>query len=204
MQHEADGQSSDDLYAALADLFERNHRTGEAIAVLEKARLEHVNHPRLIYSLAVAYAKANNPLKAVGTMKQLLSLEPENANALNFIGYTMAEAGTDLEEAEKFVKRALQLRPDSGAFTDSLGWVLYKRGLFRQAVEALQHAETLTPNEPVIIEHLGDALSKVARRNDAGDAYKRALELLDQDTDPVERDQVERKLKAINVQQAGN
>ena len=140
----------------------------------------------------------------LSAMRQVLLLEPENANALNFIGYTLADAGHDLDEAERMVKRALTLRPDSGAFTDSLGWVLYKRGQFHQAVEALQHAEALTPNEPVIIEHLGDALAKSARRTDATDAYRRALQLLDQDPDPVEREQIEHKLKSVSMQQAGN
>lgn len=203
LQHEADTQGADDLYAALADLLGRNGKNDDAIGMLQKAVADHPGHGRLLYALALAYSKANQPQKAVATMRILLALEPDNANALNFIGYTLAEAGSDLEEAERMVKRALQLHPDSGAFTDSLGWVLYKRGQYRQAVEALQHAEALTPNEPVIIEHLADALTKAARKTDATDAYRRALELLQQEPDPAERDQIERKLKAITMEQAG-
>lgn len=204
LQHEADAKSADDLYGALAELYARYKRHTDAVAMLQTALASHPNHGRLLYALALAYSKAGEPQKAISTMRQLLTLEPDNANAMNFVAYSLAELGADLDEAERMVKKALALRPDSGAFTDSLGWVLYKRGLYRQAVEALQHAEALTPNEPVIIEHLADALTKASRRTDATDAYRRALNLLDQEPDPSERDQIERKLRAISVQQAGN
>jgi predicted Zn-dependent protease len=203
LQKAADDQGSDELYSSLADLLARNGDPGGGVAALQRAISSHAGHPRLVYALALAHAKNADRARALETMRELLKLEPENANALNFIAYTLAESGAELDEAERLVKRALMLRPESGAFTDSLGWVLFKRGEYRQAVEALQRAEALTPNEPVIIEHLADALSRAARRTDASEAYRRALRLLDASDAPA-RAELERKLKAVSVQQAGN
>lgn len=203
LQKAADEQGLDELYTALADLLARNGDPGGGVAALQRAIAVHAGHPRLVYALALAHSKNADRARAIETMRQVLALEPENANALNFIAYALAESGSDLDEAERLIKRALQLRPDSGAFTDSLGWVLFKRGEYRQAVEALQHAEALTPNEPVIIEHLADALSRASRRSDASEAYRRALRLLD-GADAPARAELERKLKAVSVQQAGN
>ena len=61
-------------------------------------------------------------------MRELLEVNPQNASALNFIGYTLADHGEQLEEAERLVRRALAIHPDSGAYLDSLGWVQFRRG----------------------------------------------------------------------------
>ena len=135
--------------------------------VLEDVLSDRPRDVKLLYALALAHDKAGQADLSVATMKQLLALDPENANALNFIAYTYADHNQNLDEAERMIKRALQLRPDSGAFTDSLGWVYFKRGDLRLAVETLEHAESLSPNEPVIIEHLADALIVSQRRPDA-------------------------------------
>src|SRR5206468_2436009 len=81
LQKAADEQQSDELYAALSDLLARNRRGAEGIAVLQKAAEARPHHPQLLYALALAYSKANQLDRAVGTMKQLLQLEPDNANA---------------------------------------------------------------------------------------------------------------------------
>ncbi len=76
------------------------------------------------------------------------------------MGYLLAQRRKDLAEAERLVLRALELRPDTGAFLDSLGWVYFQRGEYQRAVEALERASLLEPDEPVILEHLGDAYQR--------------------------------------------
>ena len=61
-------------------------------------------------------------------MRALLAVNPDHAEALNFVGYAYAEQGVRLEEAERLVRRALELKPRSGHILDSLGWVLFRRG----------------------------------------------------------------------------
>ncbi|MFP2961921.1 tetratricopeptide repeat protein [Myxococcus sp. 1LA] len=128
-------------------------------------------------------------------------MSPDHAAALNFLGYLLAQAGQNLDEAERRVRRALELRPDTGAYLDSLGWVYFRRGDYARAVDALERASMLSPDEPVILEHLGDAYQRVARMDEAAAAWRRALEVLALDPEsaepPGQRAALERKLKAL-------
>ena len=97
-------------------------------------------------------------------MRKAIELNPSNAPALNYLGYTYAESGTHLGEAEKLIKRALVIEPEDGFYVDSLGWVYYQKGEYRKAVDELEHAVNLTGDDPTITEHLGDAYGKSASR----------------------------------------
>src|SRR5512141_1722494 len=96
-------------------------------------------------------------------MKALLVVNPDHAEALNFLGYSFAEQGVRLEDAERLVRRALELKPRSGHILDSLGWVLFRRGDVRRAVEVLEEADSLEGPDATILEHLGDAYRATAR-----------------------------------------
>jgi len=126
---------------------------------------------------------------------------------MNFAGYLLAQKRKDLPEAERLVLRALELRPDTGAFLDSLGWVYFQRGEYQRAVETLERASLLEPDEPVILEHLGDAYREVSRPSDAASAWRRALEVLVLDPEaadpPLQRLQLERKLKKLSTEPGG-
>jgi Flp pilus assembly protein TadD len=106
-----------------------------------------------------------------------LEIKPDNAQALNYIGYTYADRGINLDEAEALIKQALQLKADDGYITDSLGWVYFKKGDFEKAVAELEKAQHLAPDDPVIAEHLGDAYAKRNANEKAIQMYERALKL---------------------------
>ena len=118
-------------------------------------------------------------------------------DALNFIGYTYAERGLQLEEAERLVRKALELKPDNGFIMDSLGWVLYRRGSFEQAVQTLERALVLSPDEPVILEHLGDAQRKLSNHAGALKNYERALNV---NKPGPEADRLRAKIREVKVQ----
>ena len=101
-------------------------------------------------------------------MKKAIELNPANAQALNYLGYTYAEEGRNLDEAEKLIKRALDIEPEDGFYVDSLGWVYYQKGDYKQAVEQLERAVNLTNSDPTITEHLGDAYRKLGKIKEAG------------------------------------
>jgi Flp pilus assembly protein TadD len=105
-------------------------------------------------------------------LRKVLELNPDNSAALNFLGYTYAERGENLDEAESLIKRALVLHPEDGFFIDSLGWVYYQRGDYHAAVVELERAAGLAGNDPVVSEHLGDAYLKVGRTEDAVRVYR--------------------------------
>ncbi len=107
----------------------------------------------------------------------ILSSEPDNAVVLNYLGYSLADRGLKLDEAETFIRRALVLEPGNGAYIDSLGWVLYKKGRHAEALEKLLEAARLMNADPVIREHVGDAYSALGRPREAVSAWTLSLQL---------------------------
>jgi len=119
-------------------------------------------------------------------MQKVIALDPKNANALNYLGYTYADMGENLDEAESLIREALKYKPDDGYITDSLGWVLYKKGLFQEALIYLEKAVQLTSDDPIILEHLGDAYLKVDDIENALKYYQESLRKKTEDTEILE------------------
>ena len=119
-------------------------------------------------------------------MQKVIALDPKNANALNYLGYTYADMGENLDEAESLIREALKHKPDDGYITDSLGWVLYKKGLFQEALIYLEKAVQLTSEDPIILEHLGDAYLKVDDKENALKYYQESLRKKTKDTEIIE------------------
>ena len=88
---------------------------------------------------------------------------PDNAPALNYLGYTWAEQGIRLDEAESLILRALEISPNDGYYIDSLGWVYYQRGEYEEAIEQLERAMDLASDDATIAEHLGDAYRMIEK-----------------------------------------
>ncbi|MGZ3459471.1 MAG: tetratricopeptide repeat protein, partial [Archangium sp.] len=163
--------------------------------------------PALRYVLANVLLEQGDEAGALTWMRSVLEVEPNHAAAMNFIGYLLAQHGRDWAEAERLVRRALELRPDTGSFLDSLGFIHCQRGDYPQAVEALERAAALEPDEPVILEHLGDAYQHLSRPGDAAGAWRRALEVLALNPEaadpPDQRALIERKLKLLSSSASG-
>jgi tetratricopeptide (TPR) repeat protein len=191
---------STELVTALSQIFSRTGAHAEAAAVLTEALKAHPRDEDLLYAMGAVLERSGATQQALARMRELLEVNPQNAAAMNFIGYTLAEHGEQLEEAERMVRRALAIHPDSGAYLDSLGWVQFHRGDVVRAASTLERAAELEPDEPTILEHLGDAYGGVSRRDAAVGAYRRALEAMRTTDDPTARERsaiVERKLKAL-------
>ncbi len=107
----------------------------------------------------------------------MLELEPDFHAALNYLGYTFAEAGINLEEALTLASRAVALDPDNGAYVDSLGWAYFRLGRPEQARNYLERAARLEPEDATLHEHLGDVYVALGQMERARQAYQRALEL---------------------------
>jgi tetratricopeptide (TPR) repeat protein len=198
---------SAELYEALAATHHRQGRSAEGLALLREASSRQPRDEALLYALGAAYDQQGDRARAIAQMRAVLQLNADNASAMNFIGYLLAVQRKDLVEAERLVLRALELRPDTGAFLDSLGWVYFQRGEYQRAVEILERATQLEPEEPVILEHLGDAYREVARSAEAAATWRRALEVLVLDPEaadpPQQRAQLERKLKKLSTEAPG-
>lgn len=154
-------------------------RPAEAVALLGKALQRRPRDEGLLFARGVAEERAGNTDAALAQMKALLAIAPDHAEALNFVGYTYAERGVHLDEAERLLGRALELRPGNGFFLDSLGWIYFRKGELARALQALERADAAAGAEPTILEHLGDAYRRAQRGADAERAYRRALSTLD-------------------------
>ena len=119
---------------------------------------------------------------AARSFREVLELRPDDALALNYLGYMLADAGRELESALALIERAVELEPNNGSFQDSLGWAQYRLGRFEEAVEALERARELTPRNATILDHLGDAYLAVGDRASALEAYREAAQLADEAT----------------------
>ncbi len=150
-----------------------------AIDMLRQNLENDPDNTELHYDLGVAYDKSGDSEKTIEHMKIVIAIDPEHADALNYLGYTYAVGGIHLDEAEDLIRRALEIKPDSGYILDSMGWVYFKKGDIEKAVSYLKEAAEKRPEDPEILEHLGDAYLSQGRQEDALAVYKRALLAID-------------------------
>jgi tetratricopeptide (TPR) repeat protein len=170
-----DDAGAADLYDALGAALAKAGRPAEAVALLARALERRPKDEALLFALGQAEERAGNTESALERMRALLAINPDHAEALNFVGYSYAEKGVRLDEAERLIGHALELRPDSGFFLDSIGWVYFRKGDYARATAALERADALAGPEPTILEHLGDAYRGARRAREAEQAYRRAL-----------------------------
>ncbi len=135
-------------------------------------------------------------------MRRVIALEPQNASALNYLGYTYADLGQNLDEAEQLILEALKYKPDDGFITDSLGWVYYKKGDYQKALAYLKKASEIVPEDPVILEHVGDAYLKLNDKPNALKYYQKSLvkreKEKDKDTEKLkEKEALQRKIRQL-------
>jgi Flp pilus assembly protein TadD len=203
-ERQGDEAALRELYPALADALVVAGRADQAVTTLQGALATRPRDQVLLYALGAAYDRAGRGEEAVAQMRALLALEPDHAEALNFVGFTWAEQGVRLDEAEELVRRALRLAPRSAHMIDSLGWIRFKKGDLRQAVELLEQADRLMGPDPSVLDHLGDAYRAAARPADALAAWRRALKSVGEEP-PAEqlalRSTLERKLKELGAAQ---
>jgi len=115
--------------------------------------------------------------EAVMDFEFVLENKPDNADALNYLGYTWVDKGVNLTKAFRMIEKAVELEPKSGAIIDSLGWAHYKLGRYNQARINLEDAAERSPTSATIIDHLGDVYWRLDRKKEAGYQWERAAVL---------------------------
>ena len=135
--------------------------------------------------LASALERADDWVGAKAELETLLTLDPNNAQGLNLLGYSLLERNGDRAKALALVKRAYELSPDSSAIIDSLGWAYYLQGDTERALPLLEKAAIAAGSDVAINEHLGDIYWTAGRRREARYAWRVAS--LGSDGEAVER-----------------
>ncbi|MEM7008025.1 MAG: tetratricopeptide repeat protein [Thermodesulfobacteriota bacterium] len=151
----------------------------------------------ILYSLGVIYYLNEQIPESLDAMKRLIKIDPNNADALNFVGYTYAERGERLDEAEALINRALEISPNKGYILDSLGWVYYQKGQYNKALDLLNQAASLQPDDPAIMEHLGDVYEKKGNLKRALEYYERGVVLIEREPSDIDPKLQERLYKKV-------
>lgn len=190
----ADSGETPSMLAA-AQSWQRLDRYADSIPVLERLAAQQKDSVVAGFLLGAAYERTGRRPQAVAELRRVLELDPDFHAALNYLGYTYAESGENLDEALSLVRRAVALEPDNGAYVDSLGWTYYQLGRPEQARGYLERAVRLDPADATLQEHLGDVYVALGQKERAVEAYRRALELEDANADAA--DTVRHKLEGL-------
>ena len=148
----------------------------EVFEVLDEALAANSDEIDLLYFRAMTGQRFDRLDILERDLKRVIELEPENADALNALGYTLTDLTDRHEEALALIERALAIKPDEAAFIDSLGWVHYRLKNFDLAIEHLRRALVLFQNDEVAA-HLGEALWAIGNTEEAKKVWKDALKL---------------------------
>lgn len=175
------------LYLVLSSLYEIKGGFDDAIDVLKEGIQYHERNVDLRYRLGVVLGKLKRTNESLEQMEMVIQIDPEHADALNYIGYTYADEGMDLERALQLIEKAIKYKPNSGYIIDSLGWVYFRKGHYARALIELKKAVELSPKDPAINEHLGDVYFQKKEYDKALEAYRRALSLENADGERLNR-----------------
>lgn len=149
-------------------------KQSKAVELLLKVVEKRPDHRDARFQLGAIYEKLGDIVKAEEHFRMLLKMHPRDASALNYLGYSLADRGLKLDEAEELVNRAVELSPDNGAYVDSLGWVYFKQGRRDEALTQLKKAIELLPDDETVWDHLGDAYEVMGATVEAWGAWKMA------------------------------
>jgi Tfp pilus assembly protein PilF len=127
------------------------------------------------YMLGAIYERQKNFDQAEQQFKKVIEADPNNASALNYYGYMLADRSIRLDEATSLIQRAVHMEPNNGAFLDSLGWAYYKQNKLTEAEEYLRKAVDRMSHDPTILTHLGDVYMKLGQTEHAAELWERAL-----------------------------
>jgi tetratricopeptide (TPR) repeat protein len=149
-------------------------KPAKAIELLRAVVRGQPEHRDARFQLGAMYEKTGDIGKAEEQFRELLKVYPQDAAALNYLGYSLTDRGLKLDEAESFIRQAVGLDPQNGAYADSLGWVQFKRGRIEEALSQLRQAARLLPDDETIWDHVGDASEAVGDSTSAWSAWRTA------------------------------
>ncbi|MFY0990847.1 tetratricopeptide repeat protein [Halomonas sp. C05BenzN] len=170
-----------DLVSLEVELLEREGRADEATVLLDRELERTPNDEQLLYMRAMRAWEGGDLEAMERDLGRIIERDPDNATALNALGYTLADLGIEgrLEEARAMIERALELEPGSPAIMDSMGWVLFRLGEPERALPWLERAYATLPDQE-IAAHLIEVLWTLERHDEARALTREAMERFDE------------------------
>jgi tetratricopeptide (TPR) repeat protein len=198
-----------DVYIAVAQMDTRLKRWKDAEENITKAeqlatKPEDKAYVCFVYGSVYERQKKFEPAEQM--FKRALANDPNSGMTLNYLGYMLADRGTRLDEALGYLKKAVQLEPQNGAYLDSIGWAYFKLGNYEAAEDNLTRAAEHIGDDPTVQDHLGELYAKMGRLRVAAAHWERALnewnKSLAADADPTDVARVQKKLEQTKVRLA--
>jgi tetratricopeptide (TPR) repeat protein len=162
-------------YLLLSRYLDALGKQQKGLEVLLGVAAEFPKEPRLFFTIGMLYDKIGNRDESIAMMKKVIDMAPDDAQALNYLGYTYAEMGVRLNDALEYVNRALTITPGDGFILDSLGWVYFKMKKYDLAIVNLQRALTVVADDPAILEHLAEAYYASREYDNAIATYRKLI-----------------------------
>jgi len=167
-------------YQAEAQLLASKMRLEEAMKVYDKALTDYPDNTELLYARALVAESIGRIDLLERDLKRILHKDPKNVQALNALGYTLADRTDRHEEAFSYIKQAYDLRSDDPAILDSMGWGLYHLGRLDEAVSYLRRAASML-RDAEIAAHLGEVLWVKGQQSEAKKVWNDALKFAPED-----------------------
>jgi Flp pilus assembly protein TadD len=149
-----------------AELLQHREQNDAAIAAYTRGLAALPDDTRLLYSRALLLANLDRVGESEKDLRRVLELKPDDTDAMNALGYTLADGNRKLEEALTLIEKALKAKPDEPAVIDSFGWVQFRLGHLAEAEKALRRAFDKQP-DPEIAAHLGEVLWQAGQKDEA-------------------------------------
>jgi tetratricopeptide (TPR) repeat protein len=186
-----------------AKRFDDEKKTLDAADAISKSPAE---KQVIEFARGAMFERQKNFDAAEKAFRNVLTSDPNNAGALNYLGYMFADRGVRLDEAKDLISKALDLEPGNPAYEDSLAWVYYHQDHLDQAVSEMQKALIKIADDPTMHDHLGDIYVKQGKIREAIQQWETASAeykvAAPSDQDPVEISKVQKKLESAKVRVA--
>ena len=195
-----------EAHLALAQIYNRLKRWDDAAAELNKADASASKPEEKLYVYFLRGTLADRQKQyeeAEAEFQKALTIDPQNATILNYLGYMLADRGVRLPEALTMIRKAVDLDPQNYAYLDSLGWVYFKTGQYALAEENIRKANERNNGDPTIHDHLGEVYEKTGKLKMAVAQWERSMteyaHSLPADADPTDVAKVQHKLENARV-----
>ena len=174
--HLNDETASPGIFRLLSILYKVAGKEREAFQALETGLEKFPADLDLLYQKGIALEENDRRDEAMAVMNEVLEIDPEHSDAINYIAYTLAERGIQLDKALEMAKKALALN-NSSHIQDTVGWVYFKMGNYPKALHYLKMAAETMSSDPIVLQHLGDIYAAMGKKQEAREVYEKILEI---------------------------
>ncbi|HAH31550.1 MAG TPA: hypothetical protein DCL44_04480 [Elusimicrobia bacterium] len=182
--------------------YDDTRSTPKALEMLKGLIAGATDYPEARMQYAVISEREGNMAEAEESFRFLIKKDPGNANILNYLGYSLADRGLKLAEAEVLISSAVQIEPNNGAYLDSLAWVYFRQGRTAEALEQINSALKIIYDDATLWEHAGEIYASTGDYKNAWRAFKTSYALDRSEKRKATADQIKDMQKKIDPKNA--